>query len=254
MTLNNSSGPSSENLFTDIWKIVSACLIIASVIVLAVAASMLALPFFFSPEVMEQIEKGQLLPEAVWTSLLIFQVAASIMILALVRFASPDTVSFTFALCWPCISRGGIVAMIVFIFTVQILVSLLTFALFPTEVQQDLGFFRQYIKESPILLSFLALAIGAPVSEELLFRGYLMNRLSQTRLGFSGATIVATTGWTLLHAGYSTVGLIEVFLAGLLFSWALWKTSSLWVPIFLHAFYNSIVFAYIIHTQSSSVV
>ena len=37
------------------------------------------------------------------------------------------------------------------------------------------------------------------------------------------------------------VGLVEVFSIGLIFSWLLWRTGSLWVPIFCHAAYNSLI-------------
>ena len=36
-------------------------------------------------------------------------------------------------------------------------------------------------------------------------------------------------------------GIIEVFLIGLFFSWLLWRTGSLWVAIFCHALYNSLI-------------
>jgi len=87
----------------------------------------------------------------------------------------------------------------------------------------------------------LAIVVGAPLSEELLFRGFLLSALAQSRLGYFGAALLTTLGWTVLHAGYSGLGLIEVFLAGLLFSWLLWRTGNLWVPIACHAFYNGIV-------------
>jgi len=87
----------------------------------------------------------------------------------------------------------------------------------------------------------LALVVGAPVSEEILFRGFLLSALAQSRLGFFGAAMVTTLAWTVLHAGYSGIGLIEVFLAGLLFSWLLWRTGSLWVPLVCHGIYNGVV-------------
>ena len=40
------------------------------------------------------------------------------------------------------------------------------------------------------LLVFPSIAIGAPLAEELIFRGQLFSALSQTRLGVSGATVV----------------------------------------------------------------
>jgi len=87
----------------------------------------------------------------------------------------------------------------------------------------------------------LAIVVGAPLSEELLFRGFLLSALAQSRLGYFGAALLTTLGWTVLHAGYSGLGLVEVFLAGLLFSWLLWRTGNLWVPVACHAFYNGIV-------------
>jgi len=84
----------------------------------------------------------------------------------------------------------------------------------------------------------LVIGGGAPLAEELLFRGFLLGALSRASLGFFGAALVTTLAWTVLHAGYSGFGLVEVFIAGLFFCWVLWRTGSLWAPIFCHALYN----------------
>jgi membrane protease YdiL (CAAX protease family) len=86
-------------------------------------------------------------------------------------------------------------------------------------------------------------AVGAPLSEELVFRGFLLSALARTSLGFWGAALLANLPWTALHWGYSTVGLLEVFLIGLFFSWLLWRTGSLRVPILCHAVFNGLVLA-----------
>jgi membrane protease YdiL (CAAX protease family) len=91
------------------------------------------------------------------------------------------------------------------------------------------------------LLAAAVIGIGAPLSEELLFRGFLLSALAQTRLGFWGAAAISSALWTALHAGYSAVGILEVFVIGLFFSWLLWRTGSLRVPIFCHAVYNSLI-------------
>lgn len=90
-------------------------------------------------------------------------------------------------------------------------------------------------------LAMLVVAVGAPLSEELLMRGFLLSALAQSRLGFAGAALVTSAVWTALHAGYSAVGIVEVFLIGLFFSWLLWRTGSLWVAIFCHAVYNGTI-------------
>jgi hypothetical protein len=91
------------------------------------------------------------------------------------------------------------------------------------------------------------MAVGAPLSEELLFRGFLLGALAQTQLGFIGAALLSTVAWTALHPGYSLVGLLDVLANGLLFCWLLWRTGSLRVPLLCHAAYNgSIVLALLI--------
>lgn len=91
-------------------------------------------------------------------------------------------------------------------------------------------------------LLFIAVAVGAPLSEELVFRGFLQSALAQSRLGFWGASLVTTALWAALHGSYSAIGLIEVALVGLYLCWVLWWTGSLWVPMSIHAVYNMIVF------------
>lgn len=90
-------------------------------------------------------------------------------------------------------------------------------------------------------LAAAVMAVGAPLSEELLFRGFLLGALAQTRLGFAGAALTSTAVWTALHAGYSPLGLADVFANGLLFCWLLWRTGSLGVVIFCHAAYNGAI-------------
>lgn len=90
-------------------------------------------------------------------------------------------------------------------------------------------------------LALLVIGIGAPLSEELLFRGFLLSAMASTRLGFWPAAIFATIWWTFLHAGYSVLGFISVFVMGLLYSWQLWWSGSLRVPLVCHVLYNIIV-------------
>jgi membrane protease YdiL (CAAX protease family) len=108
----------------------------------------------------------------------------------------------------------------------------------PDSVVQDLQPFAGFMRSDLALLAAIVIGIGAPVSEEMLFRGFLQSALAQTRIGYFGASLVTTMGWTALHAGYTAAGLVEVFLIGLLLSWLLWRTGNLWVTIACHAAYN----------------
>lgn len=106
-------------------------------------------------------------------------------------------------------------------------------------VVDDLAPARALIRSEHGLAALVVLGVGAPLAEELLFRGFLYPALSKSRLGLAGAAIVSTLGWTALHAGYSLLGLVEVFLIGLYFCWLLVRTGSLWVPMLCHGVYNT---------------
>jgi membrane protease YdiL (CAAX protease family) len=113
------------------------------------------------------------------------------------------------------------------------------YLLWPSNMLDDLQLFAGFIRSDAWLLATLAIGIGAPLMEELLFRGFLQSALAQSALGFWPAAVITTAGWTILHWGYSAVGLTEVFLIGMYFSWLLWKTGSLLPALFCHALYNS---------------
>ncbi len=103
----------------------------------------------------------------------------------------------------------------------------------------DLRQFASIFKGPHWLMALLVVGVGAPLSEELLFRGFLQTSLTRSPLGFAGGALVATVIWTALHAGYSVVGMTEVALIGALLSFLLWRTGSLWVCILCHGLYNS---------------
>jgi len=122
----------------------------------------------------------------------------------------------------------------------QVAVSAAQYMLLPQDMYADLRPFVRLFGEQWVL-ALLVVGIGAPLSEELLFRGFLLSALARSRLGFAGGALVTTSLWTALHAGYSLAGIAEVFTIGLFFSWLLWRTGSLRVPMFCHALYNSLI-------------
>lgn len=132
-------------------------------------------------------------------------------------------------------------AAVVLLFILQLSYNAIVLPFAHDTVLGDVQPYLEPLRSRAVWLFALAIAIGAPLSEELLFRGFLQSALSRTRLGYFGAALVTTLGWTSLHAGYSGLGLVEVFLAGLFFSWLLWRTGNLLVPIVCHAVYNSTV-------------
>jgi hypothetical protein len=111
------------------------------------------------------------------------------------------------------------------------------------DITADLGPFVTLLRSPYWVGAVIAIALGAPLSEELLFRGFLLPALARSRLGFNGAAATTTLAWTALHVGYSASGLIEVLLMGAYFSWLLGRTGSLRAPLLCHIAVNATILA-----------
>ncbi|MEM6927212.1 MAG: CPBP family intramembrane glutamic endopeptidase, partial [Myxococcota bacterium] len=83
-----------------------------------------------------------------------------------------------------------------------------------------------------------AVAIGAPVSEELLFRGYLW-RLVELTSGSRGAAFVVTT---LLFALYhmDPIHVVALLPTAAFLGWLRWTSGSLWPCILAHFVNNAV--------------
>lgn len=105
----------------------------------------------------------------------------------------------------------------------------------------DLRPFAELARSRNWWVLLLAAGIGAPLAEELLFRGILFSGLRRSPLGFSGAALVSTLFWTSLHATYSPYGLGLLVVIGIYLCWLRERCGSLWPPIAAHAVYNSAI-------------
>jgi membrane protease YdiL (CAAX protease family) len=88
------------------------------------------------------------------------------------------------------------------------------------------------------LLIFPSIAIGAPLIEELIFRGQLFAALSRTRLGVSGTTVVTSALWASLHMTEPWLMMGMIFIMGLMLGYLMYRFGSIWVPIVCHAVWN----------------
>ena len=98
--------------------------------------------------------------------------------------------------------------------------------------------FIKLIKATPFVLNFLMVVIGAPIIEELLFRGFLFSQLKTTKLGIYGSIILTSLIWTSIHLQYDLFLLIPIFLLGLLLGYLMHKYNSLYLVIIVHAVHN----------------
>lgn len=89
-------------------------------------------------------------------------------------------------------------------------------------------------------LVFPSIALGAPIAEELIFRGQLFSALSNTRLGVSGTTLVTSALWAALHLTEPLLAVGIIFVMGLIFGYLMYRFGSLWVTMACHAAWNAV--------------
>ena len=147
---------------------------------------------------------------------------------------------------WPKLGIGGwLITIIAFL----VIVSLLVMGLF-VATNADPATSKGVVERSLQQLSAdkfrFALALpgvilGAPVAEELLFRGFLFAALVPTRLGKVGTVFISAALWAFAHAGPAPwVAVAGIFIIGLALGVILLRFGTLWVTIVLHALWNGV--------------
>ncbi|MHC5113049.1 MAG: lysostaphin resistance A-like protein [Planctomycetota bacterium] len=81
--------------------------------------------------------------------------------------------------------------------------------------------------------------VGAPVTEELLYRGLLQEAMRRSALGAWAAIMVTAAIFALMHVGITTPHtLVLLFGLGVGFGWVYERTGRLTAPIAMHALFN----------------
>lgn len=93
----------------------------------------------------------------------------------------------------------------------------------------------------PVLL-FIAVVVVAPIFEELFFRGFMIPGIARSRLGRTGALLITSGIWAVIHLQYNWFFMGIIFVFGLLLGIAHLKTRSLYIPIAMHGINNLIAF------------
>ena len=116
--------------------------------------------------------------------------------------------------------------------------------------KNDIKLFEGMFKSEWWWLALILVGIGAPLSEELLCRGFLFSALAKSRLGILGASIVTSLIFAVVHP-YSVVAVLQVFIIGMMFSWMLVRTGSLRVPILCHSVFNTLQGLVLLYASSN---
>ena len=85
-----------------------------------------------------------------------------------------------------------------------------------------------------------AVTVLAPLIEELLFRGFMFRGLAASRAGLAGAVVIPNFLWVLLHVQYAGPTLVVLFAMGLVLGMARHFSSSVTLPLVLHAISNAV--------------
>ena len=104
--------------------------------------------------------------------------------------------------------------------------------LIPPSVESDIIF------DGPaMLLTFQALALVTPLSEEIFFRGFIFRGLLPKMNPWMAITVSALV-FSVFHLSIGVM--IPIFITGFLLAWLYWRTGSLWAAIGAHAGQNAL--------------
>ncbi|MGQ0457075.1 MAG: lysostaphin resistance A-like protein [Hyphomicrobium sp.] len=141
---------------------------------------------------------------------------------------------------------GGVAAMakyVLALLTSAALYGAMVYLVDRDAIANDVRPFAGMIRTGAWPLLALVAVVGAPIAEEVMFRGFAFGVLSKSPVGPIGAAIATAALWAVLHASYSIYGLAAIFLIGLYLAWLRHETGSLWPPIVCHGLYNGLIVA-----------
>ena len=93
------------------------------------------------------------------------------------------------------------------------------------------------------LVTYEALAVWTPLTEEIFFRGFVFSGLAP-RMGIPRAIIVSALVFSAFHLSIGV--LVPIFVTGMLLAWLYHRTGSLWPGIAAHAGQNALAVSAVI--------
>ncbi len=250
--------PPADNGFQT-WKGLAAMSVAAVVIVALATASGYGAAALFDtwsqihePRAFAAGEYDALITARVASSLFAFQIATIVSVLLVDAYGRRVTGASLLSFSMP---KGGfrtLALAIVALIALATCFASLVFAFNPEALRHDLAPFAEMMKSRTWWLILIAAGVGAPLAEELLFRGLIFGVLRRSVFGFSGAVLISAVSWAVLHANYSVYGLAAITLIGLYLAWLRERTGSLLAPIVCHGAYNSLIIFLMVLAPNSS--
>jgi hypothetical protein len=97
---------------------------------------------------------------------------------------------------------------------------------------------KSVMSDGLLWLALLAFAVVAPLTEELLARGFLYRGWSESFLRVPGAIVLSSLVWTAMHVQYDLFFLGEVFSIGIVLGYVRYRSQSIWLTTLLHGLNN----------------
>ena len=180
------------------------------------------------------------------SSALLFQAGVSVAILALVvgvpyakKLVTPTTLGLQRSLGWADLGLGiaGYIVYFVLFMVVTVVLTKLVPA-YNAGQAQDLGFTMLFGPER--LAAFVAYVIVAPLAEEIIMRGFLLGKLTESKLPFWPAAIVVSLLFGLAH-GQWNVG-IDTFILSMVACYLRRATKTVWPGVVIHMTKNMVAY------------
>lgn len=129
---------------------------------------------------------------------------------------------------WPAIFIGAAGLCLVVNFGMQLIP-------IPEDVMMDYIESSQTLVEGPFIWLFLANVVMAPLVEEILFRGLILDRMRRV-MPVGWALVLSSVFFGLMHG--QIIWICYTALVGLVLGLVAWKTGSTWAPMFMHFVFN----------------
>ena len=101
---------------------------------------------------------------------------------------------------------------------------------------------------SSAILLISSIALIGPLTEEMLFRGFLLQSLEKNLKNVTMAVVYTAVAFMISH--FNIYWALSIFFSGFFLSFIGWKTNSIWPPFIVHAINNALSLAYI-HFEKS---
>jgi len=145
----------------------------------------------------------------------------------------------------PNISQSVLLIVLVSVLDAILVICWFVFYDFITSPSPDLGYAEVANTTFGLILIFISFAITAPIFEEILFRGYLLDKI---RSSYSDNFTIISTGllfgimhWNIFFwSDFAQVG--SATIGGFLYAWLRIKTGSLWPSMICHSLWNGTIF------------